>query len=115
MSFKFLLNSIGTKKGYPSLNKSNPIHSSSNKKKDLFLNPKSIKTKSKTYSRRKKGGRVFNQNAIKNPFFLSGITDQKTKSIWVYIDEDEQLQGPFSSDQMDFWFKNRSFFLFDDE
>ena len=104
MSFEKLLKQIDTQKYYLEL-----ARSSSTTQTDPLptspLNQPSFKNGNKP--RKKKGGRVFNQDAIQKPFFLSGITSQRDKLMWLYVDEHDRLQGPFSSIQMDAWYEQK--------
>ena len=107
MSFEALLKKIGSQNPLSNTRNLNSSAPSQTKRHLSPLNDSSNKDKADPIQRRKKGGRVFNQDAIKNPFFLSGITVQKQKCLWVYLDEDDCLQGPFSSEQMDLWFNEK--------
>lgn len=48
----------------------------------------------------------------KSPFISSGYIEDPTLRVWFYIDEQSQIQGPFTSLEMDHWFDNG--FLFNE-
>eukprot|EP01017_Pseudomicrothorax_dubius_P037139 TRINITY_DN5407_c0_g1_i2.p1 TRINITY_DN5407_c0_g1~~TRINITY_DN5407_c0_g1_i2.p1 ORF type:complete len:225 (+),score=33.34 TRINITY_DN5407_c0_g1_i2:68-742(+) len=43
------------------------------------------------------------------PFSSSKDVNDPTQPVWWYIDESENIQGPFSSQEMDWWFKEGYF------
>jgi len=42
----------------------------------------------------------------KSPFSSSGYVEDPTLRVWYYLDESNQVQGPFTSLEMDHWFDN---------
>ena len=50
--------------------------------------------------------KTFNPQQICSPFTASMICDDERSRIWIYIDENEEFQGPFSTIEMDHWYNN---------
>jgi len=46
----------------------------------------------------------------KSPFISSGYVEDPTLRVWYYLDESNQIQGPFTTLEMDHWFDNGYFF-----
>ncbi len=53
--------------------------------------------------------RIFNPSHVISPFAASQIIDDVNERIWIYIDEYDSIQGPFTTNEMDFWYNNRHF------
>ena len=53
--------------------------------------------------------RIFNPNLVVSPFAASQLVDDPTERCWIYIDEHDFIQGPFSSSEMDNWYNNKCF------
>ena len=50
--------------------------------------------------------KTFNPQQITSPFTACMIIDNEKQRKWVYIDEHDCFQGPFSSIEMDHWYNN---------
>lgn len=50
--------------------------------------------------------KTFNPQQITSPFTASQLCDDERDRIWIYIDEKDCFQGPFSSVEMDNWYNN---------
>jgi hypothetical protein len=46
----------------------------------------------------------------RSPFTGSGYADTPTLRVWYYLDENNKIQGPFTSIEMDHWFDCGFFF-----
>lgn len=53
--------------------------------------------------------RIFNPKQIGSPFAASQIVEDGNKRIWIYIDEYDIIQGPFTTIEMDYWYNNHMF------
>ena len=53
--------------------------------------------------------RIFNPSHVISPFAASQIVEDVNERIWIYIDEYDTIQGPFTTNEMDFWYNNRHF------
>ena len=42
-----------------------------------------------------------------SPFAASQIIDSATLKAWIYVDENDCIQGPYSTNEMDYWYNNR--------
>lgn len=51
--------------------------------------------------------KVFNPKQIFSPFAASQMIEVDYKRIWVYVDKDDKMQGPFSSAEMDNWYNKQ--------
>ena len=52
------------------------------------------------------------RSLIRTPFSSSGFTTELGERVWFYIDEQNEIQGPFTTLEMDSWFEKG--FLFDE-
>lgn len=43
---------------------------------------------------------------ISSPFSKSGLTENIQQKVWIYLDESKEIQGPFSTIDMDQWFND---------
>ena len=50
--------------------------------------------------------KTFNPQQITSPFTASQIASDERERIWIYIDERDIFQGPFSSVEMDNWYNS---------
>ena len=50
--------------------------------------------------------KTFNPQQISSPFTASMVVANERERIWIYIDENEAFQGPFSTVEMDHWYNN---------
>ena len=53
--------------------------------------------------------RIFNPKQISSPFAASQIVEDPNDRVWIYIDEDDVIQGPFTTIEMDYWYNNHMF------
>jgi hypothetical protein len=56
--------------------------------------------------------RIFNPKQITSPFASCEIIEDFNERIWIYIDEFDTIQGPFTTVEMDNWY-NQQFFPMD--
>ena len=50
--------------------------------------------------------KTFNPQQITSPFTASQIVDDEKARVWIYIDESDYFQGPFTSVEMDHWYNS---------
>ena len=53
--------------------------------------------------------RIFNPKQISSPFAASQIIENLSERIWIYIDEYDVIQGPFTTLEMDNWYNHYYF------
>lgn len=71
---------------------------------DIILEPT---TKYKNYYKK-----VFNPKQILSPFTASQVIEHSSKRIWIYVDQKNKIQGPFTALEMDNWY-NKGFLPLD--
>ena len=72
-----------------------------NPKYDSYVGDMAIELNTKYKNFYKK---VFNPKQIVSPFIASQIIQNPQDPIWVYLDDQDNIQGPFSSIVMDNWY-----------
>ena len=50
--------------------------------------------------------KTFNPQQITSPFTASQMIDNEQQRVWIYIDEHDCFQGPFSTIEMDHWYNS---------
>src|SRR3990167_4903691 len=53
--------------------------------------------------------KTFNPQQISSPFAASQIIEDDQKRAWIYIDENDSFQGPFTTIEMDYWYNSELF------
>ena len=53
--------------------------------------------------------RIFNPNHVLSPFSASLLIEEPSERVWIYIDEFDVIQGPFTTNEMDYWYNNKCF------